>query len=57
MRASQNQGHLTNFQSNLLMKWNLQMEKRREPTYSLTLCVGGCVSRPLFPPHFALEGK
>lgn len=57
MRESQNQEHLTNFQSNLLRKWNLQLEKWREPTYSLTLRVGVCVSRPLFPPHFAHEGK
>ena len=46
MRESQNQEHLTNFQSNLLRKWNLQLEKWREPTYSLTLRVGVCVSRP-----------
>ena len=48
MSESQNQEHLTNFQSNLLRKWNLQLEKRREPTYSLTLCVSVCVSMPLF---------
>ena len=48
MSESQNQEHLTNFQSNLLRKWNLQLEKLREPTYSLTLCASVCVSRPLF---------
>lgn len=56
MSESQNQEHLTNFQSNLLRKWNLQLEKRREPTYSLTLCASVCL-QATFLPHFAHEGK